>query len=452
MSDRICADLPPSAHEPGDFGRVLWHDGGPADVLNDWKQLLHTVVPRGWDAVKPYAGDVMTLVAEPKVLFIAAADLRARGPKAPGPNRLPLDVLSTSELWEMCTALGHALRADTYRPGRERVRWVGKASGVGQRPIVLMDVQDRVVQRAAARVLRPVLDGLFDPLSFANRPMRGRFEAVAVAEHLALGGHPVWVAHDLADAYRRVPVPRLMDVFFKLLPCPRLCTLLGRVLPPRARSVGGIKQGGPLSALALEVYLTHALHGPWRKRGLPVRLLRYADDLLLAAADESTARAADALLRELLTPAGMLLKHSFEEAVRDVRTEPAEWLGFRFRLAGGTTFRTELGGRAFEKLGRRFVLAHAKDRPADRAVAVLRQWVSQLGPCFRRKEAESLCTQALLTAQQYGFEETVPAIELVERWAVAQRAWRKIRRRVRCDPGYLAEGPLAYAAPTSVVW
>lgn len=451
MSDRICADLPPAAHDPGDFGCVLWHDGGPADVLNDWKRLLHTVAPRGWDAVKSYAGDVMDLIAEPKVLFIAATELRARGPKAPGPNRLPLDVLSTNELWEMCTALGRALRTGTYRPGKECVRWVQKASGVGERPIVLMDVQDRVVQKAAARVLRPMLDGLFDPLSFGNRPMRGRFDAVAVAEERTLGGHPVWVAHDLADAYRRVPVPRLLDVFSKLLPCPRLRSFFGRVLPPRSRSVGGIKQGGPLSALALEVYLTHALHEPWRKAGLPVRLLRYADDLLLVAADEETARAADVLLRELLMPAGMLLKHSFEEARRDVRTEPAEWLGFRFRL-DANKFRVDLGARAFEKLGRRFVLAHAKSRPADRAVAVLRHWPDQLGPCFRRKMAKALCTKALLTAQEYGFEETVPVAEMVERWGNAQRAWRAIRRRVRCNTGYLAEGLLAYPTPTSVVW
>ena len=450
MSDRICADLPPTP-DPCDFGRVLRHDGDPADVLTDWKRLLHAVVPCGWGAVKAYAGDVMTLVAEPKVLFIAATELRARGPKAPGPNRLALEVLSREELWRMCDALGRALRTDSYRPGAERVRWAEKASGVGKRPIVLMDVQDRVVQKAAARVLRPMLDGLFDPLSFANRPMRGRFEAVAVAERIARGGHPVWVAHDLVDAYRRVPVTRLLDVFSKLLPCPRLRTFLGRVLPPRARSVGGIKQGGPLSALALEVYLTHVLHEPWRKAGLPARLLRYADDLLLAAADEETAHAADALLRELLTPAGMLLKHSCEEARRDVRTEPAEWLGFRFRL-DGTRFRTELGPRAFEKLGRRFVLAHAKDRPADRAVAVLRQWVSQLGPCFRRAETEALTTAAVLTARKYGFEETVPVVELVERWAVAGGRWKSTRRRVRRDAGYLAEGPLAHPTPTSVVW
>ncbi|QJW94608.1 reverse transcriptase domain-containing protein [Frigoriglobus tundricola] len=448
MSEKVTADLP---HDPCAFASVLFHAGHPEDVLNRWVNLLRTVSPRGWDAVKVYAPEVMNLIADPRVLFVAAVALRARGPKAPGRNGLPLDALCTDELWKMCTALGHAIRAGTYRPGTERVRWVEKASLTGKRPIVISDVQDKVVQKAAERVLRSMLDPHFDPLSFAFRPSRGRFEAMAVAEQLARSGHPVWVTHDLVDAFRRVPVPRLMEVFFKLLPCPRLRAFLGMVLPAQSRAVGGIKQGGPLSPLALEVYLTHVLHGPWRGAGLPVRLLRYADDLLLTAADENTACAADAALRVLLAPTGMRLKHTFEEARCDLRSQPAEWLGFRFRL-DGDRFRIDLGARAFEKLGRRFVLAHAKARSADRAVAVLRHWVDQLGPCFPRKKREVVCTKAILTAQEHGFEETVGVAELVERWEASAERWKAIRRRVRRNPGYLVEAALSYPTPTSNVW
>jgi hypothetical protein len=243
VSDRISADLP-AAHDPDDIAWVLGHVGTPGEMLGRWRQRLNALVPHGWDAVKTCASEVMDVLAEPKVLFEAATQLRARGPKAPGPNRLPLEALSTSELWEMCNALGRAIRTDAYRPGKERVRWVAKASRTGKRPIVLMDVQDRVVQKATALVKRPALDGLFDPLSFANCVQRGRFDAIAVAEQLALGGHPVWVAHDLVDAYRRVPVPHLLDVFSKLLPCPRLRTFLGRVLPRgRARSAASSRAG-----------------------------------------------------------------------------------------------------------------------------------------------------------------------------------------------------------------
>jgi hypothetical protein len=253
------------------------------------------------------------------------------------------------------------------------------------------------------------------------------------------------------DAYRRVPVQRLLDVFFKWLPCPRLRAFLRMVLPAQSRAVGGIKQGGPLSALALEVYLTHFLHAPWRKAGHIVRLLRYADDLLLVAVDEAVASAADVALRTLLTPTGMLLKHTFEDARRDIRTEAAEWLGFRFRLHRDQ-FRIGLGSRSFSKLDRRFTLAHSQSRPSDRVVAVLEHWVEQLGPCYRRERCEALCKKAIRKAQDYGFEETLPVLTMTERWEDASGRWEKTRSRVPRDPGYLVDGPLAFPTPTSEVW
>ena len=315
MSEHITADLGSHSHDIEDFQRVLDHVGDASAPLNRWRQLLQSVSPRGWSAVKEYAADVMKRIAQPRVLFTAAVALRAPGPKAPGPNKLRLEWLTGEELWEMCTVLGKAIDSGTYRPGKERVHWVQKMSGNGKRPIVLSDVQDRVVQKAAALVLRSMLDPLFDPLSFAFRPFRRREQAIAVAEKLATGGYPVWLTHDLKDAFCRVPLSRLLDVVFKLLPCPRLRAFLGRILPPQSPRLRGIKQGGPLSPLMLELYLTHFLHLPWRKAGHDVRIVRYADDLLLAVADHEMAAAVDAVLRKLLTPAGMLLKAKYEEAV-----------------------------------------------------------------------------------------------------------------------------------------
>ena len=447
MSEHITADLGSHSHDIEDFERLLYHVGDASAPLNRWRQLLQSVSPRGWSAVKEYAADVMKLIAQPRVLFTAAVALRASGPKAPGPNKLRLEWLTGEELWEMCTVLGKAIDSGIYRPGKERVHWVQKMSGSGKRPIVLSDVQDRVVQKAAALVLRSMLDPLFDPLSFAFRPLRRREQAIAVAEKLATGGCPVWLTHDLKDAFCRVPLSRLLDVVFKLLPCPRLRAFLGRILPPQSRRLRGIKQGGPLSPLMLELYLTHFLHLPWRKAGHDVRIVRYADDLLLAVADHEKAAAVDAALRKLLTPAGMLLKAKYEEAVQDIRTKPAQWLGFEFHL-DNTQFQVRLGKHAFEKLARRFVLAHSKCRSTERAQQVLKSWASQLGPCYRWEDRESICTQAITLAHGYGFEETLDVPQLVEEWKAAKKRWQATRTEVRKEPGYMAEGPIPVPSPT----
>jgi hypothetical protein len=239
VSGDITADLDPRLDVDQSLRRVRFHVGEPEAVLHRWRAVLRAAWPRGWDAVRPLAGGVMDLVGDSRVLFVSALDLRADGPKAPGPNGLPLHALDGDELWRMCTALAAAVRAGTYRPGKERVVWVPKTSGNGRRPIVVMDAQDQVIQKAASLVLRPMLDPLFDPLSFAYRPGRSRDQAVAVACQLARDGYPVWLAHDLENAYGRVPVPRLLDVFHHLLPCDRLRAFLGMVLPPQSRSLGG---------------------------------------------------------------------------------------------------------------------------------------------------------------------------------------------------------------------
>ena len=441
----------PAAADPTDFDRVLRHTGKRCAPLHRWRQLLRAVSPRGWAAVRAYAGDVLRLAADPRVLFTAAKILASGGPKAPGPNGLRPEALADDELWRMCAVLGRALERGTYRLGEQRTVWVPKASGTGTRPIVVSDVQDRVVEKAAALVLRPMLDPTFDPLSFAYRPWRTREQAIAVAEILTTKCHPVWLSHDLKDAYRHVPVPRLLEVVHKLLPCPRLRDFLARVLPPSSTRAGGIKQGGPLSPLMLEVYLAHVLDRPLRKAGHPVRAIRYADDVLVLAPDVAAAERADEAIRRLLHPTGLQLKAAFADAVVGLRTGAAGWLGFRFCLRDGE-FRIRLADTAFDKLERQLVRAHGHPRPAARAVQILEGWVGQLGPCRPHEDADAVCRRALTAMARCGFREAPSAGRLQQLWAASAGRWDQTRQSLRRNPLYLVTGPVTAPTPTSVVW
>ncbi len=426
----------PAAADPTDFDWVLRHAGKRCAPLHRWRQLLRVVSPRGWGAVRAYAGDVMRLAADPRVLFTAATVLASGGPKAAGPNGLRLENLADDDLWRMCAVLGRAVERGAYRPGEQRTVWVPKASGNGTQPIAVSDVQDRVVEKAAALVLRPMLDVLFDPLSFAYRPWRTREQAIAVAELLATSGYPVWLAHDLRDAYRRVPLSRLSEIVHKLLPCPSLREFLGQVLPARSKRVGGIKQGGPLSPLMLEVYLNHVLDRPMRRAGLPVRAVRYADDVLICAPDTVTVERADEEVRRLLHGTGLQLKASFAEAVSDLRTGAAEWLGFRFRLQDGE-FQIGLAANAFDKLTRQLVQAHRSPRPAARAIQIVEGWIGQLGPCRAWEDADAVCRRAQKTAAGCGFWETPSAGRLKQLWGASAGRWEQTRRSVGSNTHYL---------------
>ena len=447
MSDQITAEL---SRQDDAFRQVRFHSGTAYAVLPRWRALLQSTWPHGWSAVQPHALRAMDLIADPRMLFVAARTLMSRGPKAPGPNKLTLEVLSRDELWSLCHALGSALRAGTYRPGAERMVKVPKASGRGFRSIVISNVEDRVVQKSAALVLSPVLDPLFDPLSFGFRPRRNREQALAVAEVFARQGYTHWVAHDLKDAFGRVPLNRLLDVFFHTIPCERLRDLLARILPPQSPSLGGIKQGGPCSALALEVYLSHFLDRPWRRDGSNVRCIRYADDLLLVAQTRDDAVQADHRLRQLATPAGMIVKASFTDAWTKLDTGDAEWLGFPIRLRNGEV-QVHLGGRAVNKLGMRLQLAHTKSEPARRSVQILRHWVAQLGPTFDWEDRRAVCHRAVELARSHGFQEDLNVAELLRSWRAASRRWEGTRKRVQTNPAYLVSGVVTPPCTTAVI-
>ena len=116
---------------------------------------------------------------------IAFDHLAKKGGQAPGPNGRRYKDLASAEVWDLCRCLAKSVREGTYRPGPEHVTWIEKSSGSGRRPIVVSNIEDRVVQRAMVEIIQPFLEPLFEPSSFGYRPKISHLHALAHAEHLA---------------------------------------------------------------------------------------------------------------------------------------------------------------------------------------------------------------------------------------------------------------------------
>ena len=71
------------------------------------------------------------------------------------------------------------------------------------------------------------------------------------------------VVEDIKDAFTRVPLNRLLDVLNIYVPSEEVLQLIRRLLDTGKRH--GIRQGGPLSPLLLNLYLHHVLDVPWQK-------------------------------------------------------------------------------------------------------------------------------------------------------------------------------------------
>ncbi|MBO0698776.1 MAG: hypothetical protein J2P46_10300, partial [Zavarzinella sp.] len=176
---------------------VLFRRGRPGDVLRRHHLLAARAVRGGVAAVRAAAPHLLRVAADARTLKLAWDHLARYGGAAPGPNEHRLADYAQAEVWDRCRALARAIRAGTYRPGDEQVVMVPKESLDGERPIVLLDVEDRVVQRAVVLALQPLLDPLLDPRAFGYRPGRDYRYALVTAEWVAAAENRwVWVAED----------------------------------------------------------------------------------------------------------------------------------------------------------------------------------------------------------------------------------------------------------------
>jgi hypothetical protein len=98
----------------------------------------------------------------------------------------------------------------------------------------------------------------------------------------------------------------------------------------------GIRQGGNLSPLLLNLYLHHLLDRRWQRQHSDMALLRWADDLLVLCRTQEQAQQAYNDLKRQLLPIGMTLKGKAELAIHNLGVgDSAIWLGYRLSRDGG---------------------------------------------------------------------------------------------------------------------
>jgi group II intron reverse transcriptase/maturase len=383
--------------------------------------------------------------ADPRFLRLAWDRLAAGDGQAPGLDGLRFSDLESHEVWRLVRTLSKAILDDTYRPGPDREVRIPKASGTGTRTLSIPSVIDRVVQRAVVQTVQPFLDPTFDDHCFGFRPGAHANAALAAAERPAVGGGLwVWLAEDLKDAFTTVPQRRLLDVLRVRVPDDRMMRLFERLV--RTKTGRGLRQGGNLSPLLLNVYLTHFLDRRWRRLHPDVPLIRWADDLLLLCRTRDAARQAYQGLTRLLTPAGMALKATPEQATHDLANGGrVDWLGYQFgKDAEGLKVSTT--EKAWKSLRENLELAHTKAGSPIQAIRTIEGWIDAMGPCFATTDVDQVHTRIGSLSRQLAFEETPSRGELLRKLQRAHRRWLRSRQAGE-GQGELPAAPPSGAAP-----
>ena len=230
--------------------------------------------------------------------------------------------------------LAEDLQAGRYQASPVRRVEIAKADGK-KRPLGIPTVKDRIVQTAVKRVIEPIFEQAFLPMSYGFRPGRGCKDALREVDALLKEGYTHVVDADLKSYFDSIPHARLLERIEERISDGRLLKLLADWLRQdiiqgleRWTPTGGAPQGAVISPLLANIYL-HPLDETMAQHGY--RMVRYADDFVILCQSAESARQA---LEEVQawTQAHGLTLHPDKTHVGDCRIKGQgfEFLGYRF--------------------------------------------------------------------------------------------------------------------------
>ena len=232
--------------------------------------------------------------------------------------------------------LGDNLRSllDRFKSGQyqappvKRV-YIPKGSGSQTRPIGIPTFEDKVLQRAVAMVLEAVYEEDFLACSYGFRPGRSAHDALRDLwrELMGLGGG--WVLEvDIRSFFDELDHDHLRTFFDRRVRDGVIRRAIGKRLQAGVLEEGRLKhpvtgtpQGGVISPVLSNIYL-HEVVDRWFEEEVKPRLggravlIRYADDFVIAFAEEKDARRVEEVLPKRLARFGLQLHPEKTRLVR----------------------------------------------------------------------------------------------------------------------------------------
>ena len=222
-----------------------------------------------------------------------AAYLKVKANKgAAGVDGIGVEELS-SHIKRNWKAIETKLRSGTYEPGLLKVVPIPKPGG-GERELNIPNTQDRLIQQAIGQVLNEVFEPLFSEHSYGYRTGKSAHDAVKSMKDYVSQSKRYIVDLDIHRFFDEVSHDILMHQISEQVSDKSVLKLIGKYLRcgklvnnRKVRHQGkGIPQGGPLSPLLANIYLT-ALDRQLEQ--WQVSFVRYADDITIYATSQQEA-------------------------------------------------------------------------------------------------------------------------------------------------------------------